>query len=72
MTMFRLALRNLTGTAFRSWVVILASMLVASVTLVTSLIVYGTETSIRLVVERLAQISLLYPRIPRLKSKVRS
>ena len=55
MNLYRLALRNITGSAFRSWVVALCALLVAGFTLATTLLVSGTETSMRLALARLGR-----------------
>jgi putative ABC transport system permease protein len=56
-----LALRSITGNAFRSWVVGLCAMLVASLALATSLIVRGAETSLNLAIDRLGADILVVP-----------
>ena len=48
MNLYRLAFRNIAGNAFRSWVVALCALLVASFALATTLIVRGAESSLRL------------------------
>jgi putative ABC transport system permease protein len=61
MNLIRLALRSITGNAFRSWVVGLCAMLVASLALATSLIVRGAETSLNLAIDRLGADILVVP-----------
>ena len=53
MNIYRLALKNISGSAFRSWVVALCALLIASLTLVITLVMRGAETSLRLAIERL-------------------
>ena len=45
MNLYRLALRNIAGNAFRSWVVALCALLVASFALATTLIVRERRTA---------------------------
>jgi hypothetical protein len=52
MNLTRLALRSITGNSFRSWVVGLCAMLVASLALATTLIVRGAENSLNLAIDR--------------------
>ena len=53
MNLTRLALKNITGSRFRSWVVALCALLVAAFVLSTTLIIRGAENSLRLANERL-------------------
>ncbi len=61
MKLFQLALNNIAGSAFRSWVVALSAFLVASFALGTALIVYGAEDSLHLVTSRLGADILVIP-----------
>ena len=48
MNLIRLAWRSISGNSFRSWVVGLCSMLVASLALATTLVVRGAQNSLNL------------------------
>jgi putative ABC transport system permease protein len=61
MNLTRLALRSITGNSFRSWVVGLCAMLVASLALATTLIVRGAENSLNLAIDRLGADILVVP-----------
>jgi len=61
MDLFRLALRNIAGNAFRSWVVALCALLISSLALATSLILMGAESSLRLAIERLGADLIVVP-----------
>jgi putative ABC transport system permease protein len=61
MNLYRLALRNIAGNAFRSWVVALCAMLVAGFALATTLIVRGVESSLRLAIDRLGADIVVVP-----------
>ena len=61
MNLYRLALRNIAGNAFRSWVVALCALLVASFALATTLIVRGAESSLRLAIDRLGADIVVVP-----------
>ena len=61
MDLFRLALRNISGHAFRSWVVALCALLISSLALATSLILMGAESSLRLAIERLGADLIIVP-----------
>ena len=61
MNLTRLALRNIAGSAFRSWVVGLCALLVAGFALGTTLIMRGAENSLRLALERLGADILVVP-----------
>jgi putative ABC transport system permease protein len=61
MNLTRLALRSITGNSFRSWVVGLCAMLVASLALATALISRGAENSLRLAIDRLGADILVVP-----------
>jgi putative ABC transport system permease protein len=61
MDLFRLALRNIAGNAFRSWVVALCALLISSLALATSLIMLGAESSLRLAIERLGADLIVVP-----------
>ncbi len=61
MNMFRLALRNITGSSFRSWVVLLCALFVAGFSLSTTLIIQGAEQSLRLAIDRLGADILVVP-----------
>lgn len=61
MNLTRLALRSITGNSFRSWVVFLCAMLVASLALATTLVVKGAENSLNLAIDRLGADILVVP-----------
>ena len=61
MNMIRLALRNISGSAFRSWVVTLCALLVAAFTLTATLMISGTENSVRLALNRLGADIVVVP-----------
>ena len=61
MNLYRLALRNITGSAFRSCLVALCALLVAGFTLSTTLLVCGAETSMRLAMGRLGADIVVVP-----------
>ncbi len=61
MNLYRLAFRNIAGNAFRSWVVALCALLVASFALATTLIVQGAENSLRLAIARLGADIVIVP-----------
>lgn len=61
MSLVRLALRNIRGSGFRSWVVALCALVVASLYLSTALIVRGAEDSLRLALARLGADIVVVP-----------
>lgn len=61
MNLTRLALRNIAGSAFRSWVVGLCALLVAGFALGTTLIMRGAENSLKLALGRLGADILVVP-----------
>jgi putative ABC transport system permease protein len=61
MNLYRLAFKNIAGSAFRSWVVALCALLVASLALGTTLIMRGAETSLRLAIDRLGADIIVVP-----------
>jgi len=61
MKLLQLALKNIAGSAFRSWVVALSAFLVASFALGTALIVHGAEDSLRQVTSRLGADIVVIP-----------
>ena len=61
MNLTRLALRNISGSAFRSWVVAICAFLVAGFAIAIMLILRGTENSLRLVNERLGADIIVVP-----------
>jgi putative ABC transport system permease protein len=61
MNLYRLALKNIAGSAFRSWVVALCALLVASLALGTTLIMRGAENSLRLAIDRLGADIIVVP-----------
>ncbi len=61
MNIYNLALRNIAGNAFRSWVVALCALLVASLALITTLIMRGAEKSLILAIDRLGADILVVP-----------
>ena len=61
MNLYQLAARNIAGSAFRSWVVGLCALLVASLALATTLIMRGAENSLRLANDRLGADVVVVP-----------
>jgi putative ABC transport system permease protein len=61
MSLSRLVLRNISGSTFRSSVVFLCALLVASLALSTVLIVHGAEESLRLASRRLGADIVVVP-----------
>lgn len=61
MNLTRLALRNLSGNAFRSWVVAICAFLVVSFVLASVMILRGAEQSLRRVDNRLGADILVVP-----------
>jgi putative ABC transport system permease protein len=61
MNLLRLALRSITGNAFRSWVVAICALLVASFALATTLVIRGAENSLNLTINRLGADIIVIP-----------
>lgn len=61
MSLIQLALKNISGSAYRSWVIGLCALILASFTLATTLIVQGAETSLRLTLDRLGADIIVVP-----------
>jgi putative ABC transport system permease protein len=61
MNLLHLALRNITGSAFRSWVVALCALLLASFSLATALVVGGAQESLNRAISRLGADILVVP-----------
>jgi putative ABC transport system permease protein len=61
MSNFQLALKNISGNAFRNAVVSLCALLVAAFALFTTLLVRGAETSLRLAIDRLGADIVVVP-----------
>jgi len=61
MNLYRLALKNITDSSFRSWVVALCAMAVASLALVTLIVLRGAEKSLRLAIDRLGADIIIVP-----------
>jgi putative ABC transport system permease protein len=61
MTSVQLALRNIQGSSFRSWAVLLCALVVAAFALTTTLIMRGAESSLRLANERLGADIIVVP-----------
>jgi len=61
MNLFRLALRNIAGNSFRSLVVILCALLICGMALITGLILFGAEDSLRLAMDRLGADIIVVP-----------
>jgi putative ABC transport system permease protein len=62
MNLGRLALRNIAGNSFRSWVVCLCALIVAALSLATVLIVRGAQDSLQLALQRLGADIIVVPR----------
>ena len=61
MSLFQLALKNISGNAFRSGVVALCALLVAAFALFTTLLMRGAENSLRLAIDRLGADIVVVP-----------
>jgi len=61
MNLYQLAVKNISGSAFRSWVVMLCALLVASLALGTTLVMRGAQKSLRLAVDRLGADIVVVP-----------
>jgi putative ABC transport system permease protein len=61
MTSVQLALKNIQGSSFRSWAVLLCALVVAGFALTTTLIMRGAENSLRLANERLGADIIVVP-----------
>src|SRR5512141_494727 len=61
MSLLRLALRNISGNAFRSWVVFLCALFVSGFALATTLVTRGAEQSLDLANQRLGADLLVLP-----------
>jgi len=61
MNLTRLALRNIAGSAFRSWVVAICAFLVAGFAIAILLILRGTENSLHLAIDRLGADIIVVP-----------
>ena len=61
MNLYQLALKNISGSAFRSWVVALCALLVAGFALGTTLIMRGAQDSLRLAIDRLGADIVVVP-----------
>jgi len=61
MSVFELALKNISGNAFRNGVVSLCALLVSAFALFTTLVMRGAETSLRLAIDRLGADIVVVP-----------
>ncbi|MBI5304761.1 MAG: FtsX-like permease family protein [Chloroflexi bacterium] len=61
MSLFQLAWKNISGNAFRSWVVGICALLVAAFALFTTLVLRGAETSLQLASDRLGADIVVVP-----------
>jgi len=61
MNAFQLALKNISGNAFRNGVVSLCALLLAAFTLFTTVVMRGAETSLRLTIDRLGADIVVVP-----------
>ncbi len=61
MTALQLALRNIVGSAFRSWIVLLCMLMAAGLYLSTMLILGGAQSSLELALERLGADIIVVP-----------
>jgi putative ABC transport system permease protein len=61
MSAFQLALKNISGNAFRNGVVSLCALLLAAFALFTTLVMRGAETSLRLTIDRLGADIVVVP-----------
>lgn len=62
MNFFRLSLRNIQGSSFRSWVVFLCALVVAALALSILMVSRGAEDSLRLAYERMGADIVVVPR----------
>jgi putative ABC transport system permease protein len=61
MTAFQLAIKNISGNAFRNGVVSLCALLLAAFALFTTLVMRGAESSLRLTIDRLGADIIVVP-----------
>jgi putative ABC transport system permease protein len=61
MSAFQLALKNISGNAFRNFVVALCATLVSAFVLFTAVIMRGAESSLRLTIDRLGADVIVVP-----------
>jgi putative ABC transport system permease protein len=61
MSALQLALKNISGNAFRNGVVFLCALLLAAFTLFTTVVMRGAETSLRLTIDRLGADIVVVP-----------
>ncbi len=61
MKLYQLAVKNITGSAFRSWMVALCALLVAGFALAATLILRGAEESLSTIIERLGADIVVVP-----------
>jgi putative ABC transport system permease protein len=61
MNLYQLAVRNIAGSSFRSWMVALCALLIAGFALGTTLILRGAENSLSLAIERLGADIVVVP-----------
>jgi len=61
MNLFQLALKNISGNTFRSFVVALCALLLAAFALFTTLLLRGAENSLRLAIDRLGADIVVVP-----------
>jgi putative ABC transport system permease protein len=61
MNLYQLALKNIADSSFRSWVVALCALGVASLTLATLMVMRGAEKSLRLAIDRLGADIIVVP-----------
>jgi putative ABC transport system permease protein len=59
--LYQLAVKNISGNAFRSWVVALCALLVASLALGTTLVMRGARQSLKLAINRLGADIIVVP-----------
>src|SRR5512146_2748752 len=61
MNFLNLTLKNISGTAYRSWVIGLCAFILAAFTVGTTLVMCGAETSLRLALDRLGADIVVVP-----------
>ncbi len=61
MNFINLTLKNISGTAYRSWVIGLCAFILAAFTIGTTLVMRGAETSLRLALDRLGADIVVVP-----------
>jgi putative ABC transport system permease protein len=69
MNFLQLTLKNISGTAYRSWVIGLCAFVLAGFTVGTTLVMRGAETSLRLAMDRLGADIVVVPQGSEMKAE---